>query len=68
MAPAIDQSSHRSDRGSQYPSADLHDLSTELGVRQSMGRAGVCWDNALAESFFATYKIEMIDRASLRRS
>ncbi len=33
-------------------------------MRQPMGRTGVCWDNALAESFFATYKIELIDRAS----
>jgi putative transposase len=29
-----------------------------------MGRTGVCWDNALAESFFATYKLELIDRTS----
>ncbi|MCZ2110606.1 MAG: hypothetical protein LC118_13740 [Dehalococcoidia bacterium] len=37
-------------RGSQYTSAELHDLCTKLVVRQSMGRTGVCWDNALAES------------------
>jgi transposase InsO family protein len=29
-----------------------------------MGKTGVCWDNALAESFFATYKLELIDRQS----
>ncbi len=53
-----------SDRGSQYTSTEFHDLCTKLGVQQSMGRTGVCWDNALAESFFATYKLELIDRAS----
>ncbi len=53
-----------SDRGSQYTSAEFQDLCAELGVQQSMGRTGVCWENALAESFFATYKLELIDRAS----
>jgi hypothetical protein len=34
------------------------------GVLQSMGKTGVCWDNTLAESFFATYKLELIEPAS----
>ena len=34
------------------------------GVQQSMGKTGVCWDNALAESFFATYKLELIEPAT----
>jgi len=53
-----------SDRGSQYTSAEFHALCDAHGVQQSMGRTGVCWDNALAESFFATYKLELIDRTS----
>ena len=53
-----------SDRGSQYTSDEFHTLCEAHGVQQSMGRTGVCWDNALAESFFATYKLELIDRTS----
>ena len=53
-----------SDRGCQYTSAEFRDLCDAHGVLQSMGRTGVCWDNALAESFFATYKLELIDLAS----
>jgi len=49
-----------SDRGSQYTSAEYRDLCDRHGVKQSMGKTGVCWDNALAESFFATYKLELI--------
>src|SRR5262249_37045168 len=48
----------------QYTSAEFRDLCDAHGVLQSMGRTGVCWDNALAESFFATYKLELIDLAS----
>jgi len=50
-----------SDRGSQYTSAEFRALCDAHGVRQSMGKTGVCWDNALAESFFATYKLELIE-------
>lgn len=47
-----------SDRGSQYASNDFtHDL-TSLGFVPSMSRKGNCWDNAVAESFFATLKAE----------
>lgn len=45
-----------SDRGTQYTSADFQCTCTQLGVRQSFGATGVCWDNAVAESFFATLK------------
>ena len=48
-----------SDRGSQYTSADFGELCDELGVTQSMGTTGVCWDNAAAESFFGTLKREL---------
>ncbi len=40
-----------SDRGSVYNSAHYCSLVTRLGMRSSMGKTGVCWDNALAESF-----------------
>jgi putative transposase len=53
-----------SDRGCQYTSAEFRDLCDVHGVQQSMGRTGVCWDNALAESFFATYKLELIEPTS----
>jgi putative transposase len=53
-----------SDRGSQYTSAEFRASCDRHGVRQSMGKTGVCWDNALAESFFATYKLELIECAS----
>jgi transposase InsO family protein len=49
-----------SDRGSQYMSADYRNKLEKLGLRHSVGRTGVCWDNALAESFFATLKNERV--------
>ena len=48
-----------SDRGSQYTSQLFQDRCAELGVTQSMGATGVCWDNAVAESFFATLKSDL---------
>jgi transposase InsO family protein len=51
-----------SDRGSQYTSTDFADYLTEHQMRGSMGRTGVCWDNAMAESFFATLKNEFVYR------
>jgi transposase InsO family protein len=53
-----------SDRGCQYTSAEFRDLCDAHGVQLSMGRTGVCWDNALAESFFATFKLELIEPAT----
>jgi transposase InsO family protein len=50
-----------SDRGSQYGAAEFRALCEAHAVKQSMGKTGVCWDNALAESFFATYKLELIE-------
>jgi putative transposase len=63
-----------SDRGCQYTSRDFADLARTNGVVLSVGRKGECWDNAVAESFFATIKRELIDartwptRAGLRRA
>jgi putative transposase len=54
---------HHSDRGSVYASADYAEALTKLGAVKSMSRRGDCWDNAVAESFFATIKGEMIDHA-----
>ena len=50
-----------SDRGCQYTSKDFTDLARRNGVVLSVGRKGECWDNAVAESFFATIKRELID-------
>ena len=50
------------DRGSQYTSAAFGELCQQLGVTQSMGATGVCWDNAAAESFFGTLKRELANR------
>jgi transposase InsO family protein len=49
-----------SDRGTQYTSTEYVAKLAELGLRHSLGRTGVCWDNALAESFFATLKNERV--------
>jgi transposase InsO family protein len=49
-----------SDRGSQYTSAAYRDLLDQHGLRHSAGQPGTCWDNAVAESFFATLKNELI--------
>jgi transposase InsO family protein len=50
------------DRGCQYTSRDYATLAGDLAVRLSTGRTGQCWDNALAESFFASLKGECLDR------
>ena len=50
-----------SDRGCQYTSHDFAALAAELGVTLSLGRKGECWDNAVSESWFATFKNELIN-------
>ena len=55
---------HHSDRGSQYASDAHRHVLAEHDITCSMSRAGNCWDNAVAESFFATLKTELIDRQS----
>lgn len=54
---------HHTDRGSQYAATDYRALLTGHGMVCSMSRAGDCWDNAVAESFFATLKWELADDA-----
>jgi transposase InsO family protein len=51
-----------SDRGSQYTSAAFRELLAVNGVVQSLSRPRQCWDNAVAESFFATLKTELVYR------
>lgn len=51
-----------SDRGTQYTSAAFAAHLSRHGLTASMGRTGVCWDNALAESFFAALKNELVHR------
>jgi transposase InsO family protein len=51
-----------SDRGTQYASAEHQALLAKHGLVGSMSRKGNCWDNACAESFFATLKTELIHR------
>lgn len=48
-----------SDRGAQYTSIEFATAARRLDVRLSVGRTGVCWDNAVAESFFSMLKNEM---------
>jgi putative transposase len=55
---------HHSDRGGQYLSAAYTGILAEHGARSSVGRPGTCYDNAAAESFFATLKTELLHRAS----
>jgi putative transposase len=53
---------HHSDRGCQYTSTAYRDALAANGIAVSMSRRGNCWDNAVAESFFATIKTELVDR------
>ena len=50
------------DRGCQYTSQQLADACDDLPVLQLVGRTGVCWDNAAAESFLSTLKTEFYNR------
>jgi putative transposase len=52
------------DRGSNYTSAEFHTTLRSLDLRHSAGRTGVCWDNAMAESFFAALKNELVHRTA----
>jgi transposase InsO family protein len=62
------------DRGSQYTSVEFGQLLGSHGVVQSLSRPRQCWDNAVAESFFATLKTELVyrsawpTRAAMRRA
>jgi putative transposase len=53
---------HHSDRGGQYTSFAFGRRCREAGIARSMGSRGDCYDNAMAESFFATLECELLDR------
>jgi putative transposase len=53
-----------SDRGSNYTSGDFAAVLGRLGIRQSVGRTGICFDNSLAESFNAALKVERVHRTA----
>lgn len=53
---------HHTDRGCQYAATAYRQVLVGHGLIGSMSRAGDCYDNALAESFFATFKTELVDR------
>jgi putative transposase len=55
-----------SDRGSEYTSTACIDTCQRLGLRRSMSRTGSCLDNAVAESWFASLKVELVERAHYR--
>jgi putative transposase len=51
-----------SDRGSNYTSAKFAEALRERGIKQSVGRTGICYDNALSESVNGTLKVELVHR------
>jgi len=55
---------HHSDQGAQYVSLAFGQAAREAGIARSMGSRGDCWDNAVAESSFATLKKELVNRNS----
>jgi transposase InsO family protein len=55
---------HHSDQGSQYVSLGFGQAARDAGIARSMGSKGDCYDNAVAESFFATLKKELVHRRS----
>lgn len=57
---------HHSDQGSQYTSVAFGKRCQEMGVRPSMGSVGDAYDNAMAESFFASLECELFNRRSFK--
>ena len=51
---------HRPVELAQYTSGEFDEFCRTNNVRRSLGRTGICFDNAVSESFFATYKKELI--------
>ena len=57
---------HHSDHGCQYTSLAFGQRCRRAGIAVSMGSVGDCYDNAMAESFFATLECELVDRTRWR--
>lgn len=57
---------HHSDQGSQYTSVAFGMQCHRAGIMPSMGSVGDCYDNAMAESFFATLQCELLDQTILQ--
>lgn len=55
-----------SDRGSNYTSAEFGEALKELGIKRSVGRTGICYDNALSESVNGTLKNELVYRTAYK--
>ena len=64
--PGGDGLIHHSDQGAQFTSLAFGGKLQQLGIRQSMGSVGDCFDHALIESFYATLECELIDRRHWR--
>jgi putative transposase len=62
----LDGTIFHSDRGAEYASAACTDACTRLGLRRSMSRTGSCLDNAVAESWVASLKVELVGRVHWR--
>src|SRR5258708_17586608 len=60
--PLAENAVFHSDRGSNYTSQQFAKTLKKLNLRQSVGRTGICYDNAMAESFFAALKNERVHR------
>jgi transposase InsO family protein len=60
----LDQALRRPVEFAQYVSLGFGQLCAKTGISRSMGSTGVCWDNAVAETFFATLKKELVYRRS----
>ena len=57
---------HHSDQGSQYTSLTFGNRCRDAGIALSMGSIGDCYDNAMAESFFASLECELLDQTTFR--
>jgi putative transposase len=60
----VDTLIHHTDRGCQYTSEAYTKVLESHGIRSSLSRPGNCWDNAVAESFFSTLKLDLLYRRS----